>query len=71
MILFAVSLLVMSRWILQQQSPNSVDSTLPSAYDAVMPLIAMTVASAAFPVGLLAIVFLMRVPEPTKSGSEN
>ncbi len=62
-LLFLVSLLVMARWILRREGPEGMRQPLPSAYDSLVPLIAMTVASAAFPVASLSVVFLVQTPD--------
>ena len=64
--IFLVSLLVMARWLLLKSDPGDPASPLPSTAHTAIPMIAMTVASAVFPIATISVAALIQIPNPTR-----
>ena len=65
--LFLVSLLVMARWLWLKSGPGDPASPLPTTAHTAIPMIAMTVASAVFPIATISVAALIQIPHPTRN----
>lgn len=67
--IFLVSLLVMARWLLLKSNPGDLASPLPSTAHTAIPMIAMTVASAVFPIATISVAALIQIPNSSRDSS--